>query len=175
MAAYLYTENGLLLSTRATWIQWEFDVQTKIFDWVGIPTNMFKTVIMVYQPCCTIGGHSAEAYDPRMIGEGLTYRNRLCQRVRCPECNADLAAGSLETHRQIQHRVGQGYLRSNPHHPLYVTRMYLFCFPWTSRDITLPVGGAHGGPQVGAPSCSTLCTAACGTCECSWSRVTIPS
>ena len=109
---------------------------TEMFDWVGMLTRVVKTVCMVYQPYCTIGGHSAEAYGLRMTGWGLTYRDRLRQRVRCPECDADLAASSLETHWYIQHRVGQGDLRANPPHPLYVTMMFRFCFPWTARDIT---------------------------------------
>ena len=131
---------------------------------VILTSTCLRIVQSVCQPCFTIGGHSAEAYGLRMTGEGLTYRDRLCQRVHCPECDADLAAGSLETHRKIQHRVGQGDLRVIPSHPLYLTMTYRICLPWTARDITWSVGGAQRGPQVGAPSWSTSCTAACGTC-----------
>ena len=131
---------------------------------VILTSTCLRIVQLVCQPCCTIGGHSAEAYGLRMTGDGINYRDRLCQRVRFPECDADLSAGSLETHRKIQHRVGQGDLRVIPSHPLYLTMTYRICLPWTARDITWPVGGSQGGPQVGVPSWSTSCTAACGTC-----------
>ena len=85
IAACFYYENGLLVSTRATQLQLEFDVLMDIFVWVELPTNVVQTVIMVCQPCCTIGGHSAEAYGLSMEGEGITYRDRLRQRVCCPE------------------------------------------------------------------------------------------
>ena len=114
MAKYFYAENGLLVSTQATRLHQAFDVLPEMFDCIRLLTNVVNTVSMAYKPCCTIGGHSAEAYGIRLTGEGLSYRERLCQRFRCPECNADLAAGSLDTHRQIQHRVGQGDLRATP-------------------------------------------------------------
>ena len=93
MAAYFYADNILFVSTRATRLHRAFDVLREMFDWVGLLTRVVKTVIMVYQPCCTIGGNSAEAYGLRMTGWVLTYRDRLRQQARCTECDADLAAG----------------------------------------------------------------------------------
>ena len=61
-------------------------------------TNMVNMVIMVFQTFCSIERHSAEAYGVRMVGEGLTYRERLYYRVLCPECDKDLVVGSLATH-----------------------------------------------------------------------------
>ena len=61
IAACFYYENGLLVSTRATQLQLEFDVLTDMFDWIGLITNVVNTVSMACKPCCTIGGHSAEA------------------------------------------------------------------------------------------------------------------
>ena len=75
---------------------------------------MGKMVSMTSQPCCAIGGKSLDTYSLRMVGEGLIYWKRLCQRVRCPNCNTDLAAGSKVTHRKVQHGVGQGYLIETP-------------------------------------------------------------
>ena len=73
MAAYFYADNGIRVSTRATQLQQAFEVLTEMFDWVGLLTNLFNTVIMVCQPCCTIGGHSVEAYSLGMTIEGLNY------------------------------------------------------------------------------------------------------
>ena len=64
---------GILESTRETWIQWDFDVMTEMFDRIGLHTNVGNTVSMECQPCFTIGGHSTESYGLRMTGEGLTY------------------------------------------------------------------------------------------------------
>ena len=49
-----------------------------------------------------------------MTGEVHTYRERLRQQILHPECNADLAAKSLTSHRQVQHVVVQGNLRDPP-------------------------------------------------------------
>ena len=89
----------------------------------------------------------------------------LGQRVSCPECDVDLAAGSLETHQQIQHRVGQGDLRVIPSHPLYVTMMYRVCFlgqnatshgklgmPREGHKLERPHGPLHVLPLVGHAS-----------------------
>ena len=56
---------------------------------VGFSTYIIiltSTCIIIFQsvcqPCFTIVGHYAESYGLRMTGDGLTYRERLCQRVR---------------------------------------------------------------------------------------------
>ena len=69
---------------------------------------------MACQPCSAIGVNSAEAYDLRMTGEGLTYRERLCLWVQCHEYDADLAEASLKNNWQVQHRVIRGDLREIP-------------------------------------------------------------
>ena len=73
------------MSTRETRIQQAFDVRTEMFDWIGLLTNVVKTVSMACQPCCAIEGHSVEAYVFSTTGEGITYQERLIQRFRCPE------------------------------------------------------------------------------------------
>ena len=57
---------------------------------------MGKTVSMECQTYHTIGVHSSEEYGLMMMGEGLTYQERLYQQVRCTECNTDLVAGYLD-------------------------------------------------------------------------------
>ena len=44
---------------------------------VVLRTNVGKMVGMIYQPCCTVGNKSEEAYACCMIGEGLLYQTRL--------------------------------------------------------------------------------------------------
>ena len=77
MAKDFYSDNGLLVSTRVTWLHQAFDVLTEMFDWVRMLTNVIKMVIMTCQPCFTIGGNSLEAYGLRLTEEGLSYQDRL--------------------------------------------------------------------------------------------------
>ena len=80
-------------------------------------TNVVKMVSMACQPCRVIGGHSAEAYVLRMMGEVIIYGERLHQQVFFPECDMDLVTGSLGNNWQVQHGLGQGDLRANtPRH-----------------------------------------------------------
>ena len=84
LVEYLYADDGLLELMRETWLQSLFGVLMELFDRVGMCTNMGKMVSMMSQPCCAIGGQSLDAYGLSMVGEGLIYWDRLCQRVRCP-------------------------------------------------------------------------------------------
>ena len=56
-------------------------------------TNVVKMVSMVCQPCCAIGGHSAETCGLRMMIEVINYRERLHQQVLCPDCDIYLVVG----------------------------------------------------------------------------------
>ena len=68
LADYFYATDILLESTRVHWIQRAFDVLAELFDHIGLHTNVVKMVIMEYQPCCMIGGHSTEAYSLTITG-----------------------------------------------------------------------------------------------------------
>ena len=98
LTAYLYADDGLLVSMWATHLQQDFDTLTELFDRVGLRTNVAKMVSMACQPCRALGVHSSEGYRIQITGEGLSFRDRICQRVCCPNCNVELAAGSLEAH-----------------------------------------------------------------------------
>ena len=56
-------------------------------------------------------GHSAESYRIQMIGEGLSFQDRIFQIVHRPNCNMYLEVGSLEAHRQGHHGVARGDLK----------------------------------------------------------------
>ena len=85
MDSSFYADGGFLASMKPDWLQREFIVLIGIFNWVGLQKNSGKAVGMVCQPCRTVGCHSEEAYMICMIGEGLTYKARMQNRVRCPE------------------------------------------------------------------------------------------
>ena len=70
-----------------------------------------------------------------MTGEGLTHQERLSQRVLCPECDVDLAAGYLVTQQNVHNRVGREDMRAPPPSPADPHINIIF-FPWEERDIT---------------------------------------
>ena len=114
LEAYLYTDDGIIASTQVTRPQQDFDTLNEIFDHVGLLTNLDKTVSMECHPCSTLGDHLADSYGLQMAGEGLSFQDHMLQRVRCPECDTELAVGSLEAHQQGQHVVAQGDLTPPP-------------------------------------------------------------
>ena len=82
-----------------------------------------------------------------MMGEVQTYQYWLLQRVRFPDCGAELAAGYLAYHRQAQHGVARGDLKDPPPphpHPPYEDRTCQISFLRAARDTAFPVGGCPG-------------------------------
>ena len=71
-----------------------------MFDRVGMQTNVGKTVGMVYRPCQAAGTQWKAAYELRMTGEGITYRERHRARVKCSDCGKEMAIGSLEVYSE---------------------------------------------------------------------------
>ena len=111
LAEYFYVDDGLLTSTRETLLQQVFGTLTNLFDHVRLHTNVSKIVIMACHPCRALGGHFEEAYGIRMKGERKTYRDRLHQKVRFLNCNADLLPGYLASHIQAHYGVARGHHR----------------------------------------------------------------
>ena len=118
---------------------------------MGICTNVAKTVIIACRPCFALVGHSEEAYVIRITGERISFQYRICQRVCCPNCNLDLAVGSLEEHRQGQNGVTRRDMKEpihphpHPHpHSLDEAGTYLISFLWRACDVACLVGGCLG-------------------------------
>ena len=74
-----------------------------LFEHVGLRTNVGKMVSMVCRPCPEAGNQSEAAYEGKIKGEGLTYREKQKERVKCGECGKVIAVGSLASHRMTQH------------------------------------------------------------------------
>ena len=68
-ATFFHTKNGMVTSTDPGWIQSAFDTLTGLFDWVGLRTNVRKTMVMVFRPFQADGLRAVEAYTRRMIGD----------------------------------------------------------------------------------------------------------
>ena len=58
---------------------------------------------MACRPFTTVGNRSEEVYGRLMAGEGLTFRERKRERVKCGDCGKEVATGSLDSHRMSQH------------------------------------------------------------------------
>ena len=58
-----------------------FNILTDLFDWVGLCTNMWKTVSMAYRPCYIPVVFSELAYTLQVTGIGPSYQERLQTRV----------------------------------------------------------------------------------------------
>ena len=102
-AALFYADDGMVASSDPRWLQWAFNALVRLFDCVGLHTNVGKTVSMTCRPCPTAGNLSKVAYGHKMTGEGPTYHERKRERVKCGDCGKGMAAGSLEAHQMVQH------------------------------------------------------------------------
>ena len=110
--------------------------------------DIHKAYCAVYRGRCLeiiFVEHSTEAYALQMTGGWSTHQERLCMLVNCLGCDADLVAGSLATHNQVQHRVGQGDLcKTLCHPPPGEPWTYRMSFPPKAYDMTCPVEGCTG-------------------------------
>ena len=127
------------MSTLAVNLQQDFDALTDMFNCVGLRNNVANMVSMACQSFRELWGHYAEAYILCMMegggGGGNTYWEQLRQKVCCPECNAELASGSLVSHRQFHHGVDWGNLRDTP-------------TPWTIVGVrSVPTGYYYRGQR----------------------------
>ena len=99
---------------------------------------------MVYQPCRTTGSKYEEAYTIWMAGEGLTYQARQREGVWCTDCWAELAAGYLKAHHQMQNRWGWGQ-ESHWEEETPPSEDYRVYFTWTTGTVEFPVEGYRRG------------------------------
>ncbi len=98
-----HVDDGLLASRDPEWLQQAFNVLVELFERVGLRTNSTKTKVMTCSPGFIRTHVSREACMRRTNHLGGSYRLQQRRRVSCPECNKDLAAGSLRSHLRSQH------------------------------------------------------------------------
>ena len=93
----------MVASSDPRWIQWAFNALVGLFECVGIRTNVGKMVSMTCRSCPASGKKLEKAYRRKITGEGPTYWERQKERVECGDCWKEMVAGSLASHRMIQH------------------------------------------------------------------------
>ena len=70
-----------------------------LFNWVGLKKISGKMVGMVCRTCQAAGTQLKAAYERRMTGAGLSYRDWQRVRVQCSECGEEMALGLLAVHQ----------------------------------------------------------------------------
>ena len=71
-----YADNGMIALSDQGWMQGAFSTLVGLFDWVGLRKNVVKTVEMVCCMCQAVGTQSEAAYKRKIMGMGLSYRER---------------------------------------------------------------------------------------------------
>ena len=93
-----YADDGKITSHDAKWLQTLIDILTGLFLRVGFCTNITKTKTMI----CVPGGIqmliSEAAYKHQSTDQGDSHYQWKQHCISCPECDKDLAAGSLQQH-----------------------------------------------------------------------------
>ena len=102
-AALFYADDGMVASSDPRWLHWDFNTLVGLFDRVGLQINVGKTASMTCRPFPAAGNQLEVAYGRKITGEGPTYLERKREKVKCGECGKGMAAGSLDTHRMVQH------------------------------------------------------------------------
>ena len=100
---FFYAYDSLIASTNLVCMQWGFEIIIGIFEWVGIRTNVEKTMDMVCQTGNISGRHSNTDYGRRMTGKGDHHHVKQCRRLACGECGVELDAAYTSAHLQKQH------------------------------------------------------------------------
>ncbi len=99
-----YVDNGLIASRDPVWLQESFDVLIGLFERIGLFTNAAKMKAMVCIPGRIQEGYTEEEYaDYKSLTE--TSANRKRCRVDCEICSTSLAAGSYQSHLELQHDI----------------------------------------------------------------------
>ena len=107
LAAYFYSDDGLVALTQPKGLHRAFNVLNRLFNRVGLRTHMEKTVVIVFQPCHA-PGRMLEDYERRTTGKGPMFQEHQRRRVEFPECGVEVAAGALLTHFQSQQGTSWG-------------------------------------------------------------------
>ena len=103
--AMFYADDGLTASRDHNWLQHAMDALVALFGQMGLQANVEKTQTMTCYPGLITSALSREAHERRVTGEGQSCRQRLRNRVTCPDCGKELSKGLLNQHRRQQHGV----------------------------------------------------------------------
>ena len=69
----IYVDDRIIVSSEPVWLQGSFSTLVGLFDWVGLSTNVRKTVGMVCHPCQAACTQSEVAYKCRITSAVPPY------------------------------------------------------------------------------------------------------
>ncbi len=96
-----FVNNGLVRSRDHVWLQSTMDILVTLFESTSLRRNPGKTKVMTCIPGNIQVAHTKEAYHTQQQGPVNPTAKR--HWVECDVCGMSLAAGSLQSHLEIQH------------------------------------------------------------------------
>ena len=90
-----YAYDGRIEGGDPIWVQAALTKMVRMFDRVGLQTNLDNTKAMICTPGFVWGQQGDEAYHQGAIGEGPTFRERKKTRISCEMCGGTMVASSL--------------------------------------------------------------------------------
>ena len=99
VTSQFYADDGLLISEDPIQLQQMLDLYIDGFARVGLKMNAEKTKAMIMAGGKVIGKLSKQAICRRVEGVGLSYRERLTQKVICELCGTQVNQQSLKIHQ----------------------------------------------------------------------------
>jgi hypothetical protein len=99
-----YLDDGLIASCYPVWLQESFDVLIGLFERIGLFMNAAKTKAMVCIPGRIQESYTEEGYADYKSPTETSANKKHC-RVDCEICGTSLAAGSYQSHLELQHDV----------------------------------------------------------------------
>ena len=100
-----YADDGRIGGLNPIWVQTALTDMVRMFDRLGLQTNLSKTKSMVYTPRFIWGQQGVEAYKQRDAVEGPTFLERKRTRVICEDCRGNMTASSLWHHMHMSHGI----------------------------------------------------------------------
>ena len=143
-----YADDGLIASRNPEWLEWALNELSRLFESVGLKTNLEKTKAMNCFPACIAGPISDQAYSRRLRGGGLSHGDRRRRRVECPECGKSMKASSLLGHRRNVHGLATDSSAADDMIAGYHdSQHYRQSFPKYLDSVACPVEGCAGSAK----------------------------
>ena len=98
-----YTDGGRISGQDPIWVQSVLTTMVRMFEIVGLQTNLDKTKAMICTPGFIWGQQGSDVYKQRATGEGTKFWERKRTMVSCEMCGEKISASSLRYHMEITH------------------------------------------------------------------------
>lgn len=100
-----YADDGLIARCNSEQVQDTMNVTTDLFKRVGLQMNEDKTKVMVGDIGKLGTRICKEAYDHRNNESGMSYEERMKEKMTCPRCEASFQQKNLQRHMLMKHDI----------------------------------------------------------------------